>query len=164
MDLIYAFARTFAGIGLVVLLTRLNGLRTFSKMSGFDFALTLAIGSTLASIAMADKASTFWAAVVAMVMLYLFQAGLVRSRDKWDPVRDRLDNAPLMLVEDGRIMEKNLDRGHITRADLIAKLRAAGVFHLADVRAVVLETTGDVSVLQGKDRPDDMMLEGIRRE
>lgn len=49
----------------------------------------------------------------------------------------------------------------MTRADLIAKLRGAGVHRLADVDAVVLETTGDVSVLSGGDPIDPAMVEGV---
>ena len=130
MDLIYALIRTIIGVALVVLLTRANGLRSFSKMSGFDFALTLAIGSTLASIAMAERPGTFWVACAAMVALYALQAGIARGRKRWVPFRERLDNQPILLMEDGEIIEANLARGNVARGDLMAKLREANVLRM----------------------------------
>jgi uncharacterized membrane protein YcaP (DUF421 family) len=50
----------------------------------------------------------------------------------------------------------------VSRSNLLEKLRAAGVTDLFDVRAVVLETTGDVSVIRGA-RVDDEVMEGVRR-
>ena len=163
MELIYAIVRAAVGVGVVVLLTRVNGLKTFSKMSAFDFALTLAIGSTLAAIVTAGSPSVFWTAMAALIALYAAQGLLMRVRNKWDPVRRRLDNSPLLLMENGEIIDGNLTRGKVTRADLFAKLREANVLRMEDVRAVVLEATGDVSVLHGQTEVEPVLLEGALR-
>ncbi|SPJ23257.1 DUF421 domain-containing protein [Palleronia abyssalis] len=163
MDLIYALLRAAFGLALVVALTRANGLRSFSKMSGFDFALTLAIGSTLASITMSDTQSAFWAASAALVALYAMQAIVIRAREQWEPLRKKLDNGPLLLVENGRILDHNLVRGNVAHADIMVKLREANALRLNDVHAVVLETTGDVSVLHGEGPVDEALLNGVIR-
>ena len=50
----------------------------------------------------------------------------------------------------------------MTRSDVLAKLREANVLAMTDVRAVVLETTGDISVLHGDAQVDDILLAGVR--
>jgi uncharacterized membrane protein YcaP (DUF421 family) len=66
-------------------------------------------------------------------------------------------------MENGRILDDNLAKGQITRGDLFSKLREANALKLSMVRAVVLEETGEVSVLHGSDEIDDVLLEGVRR-
>ena len=74
-----------------------------------------------------------------------------------------VDNAPLLLMDSGGVLEENLAAARLTPADLRAKLREANVVDPARVHAVVFETTGDVSVLHGGDRFDPDLLRGVRR-
>ena len=74
-----------------------------------------------------------------------------------------MDNAPLLIMQDGEVLEENLNAAKMTRADLMAKLREANVLQLRDVRAVVFEQTGDVSVLHGDADVDGEILQGVRR-
>lgn len=162
-DMILAAVKAATALALVVTLTRWVGLRTFSKMSSFDFAVTLALGSALASTATAGTWVEFWVGMATLAALFALQAMLTWARLRSDRVRSGVDNAPLLLVENGRILQDNLDRGDVARADLMAKLREANAMQLADVHAVVLETTGDVSVLHGGAPPDPELFEGVRR-
>lgn len=162
MDLIYVFLRAALAVLVVIGLTRLNGLRSFSKMSGFDFAITVAKGSVLAAAVMADSSMAFWGNLTAMVALFMVQGAISRLRLRRVSVEENVDNDPLMLMRDGEIFERNLEKGQITRSDLMGKLREANVLDLSEVRAVVLEVTGDVSVLHGEGPVDDALLDGIR--
>nr|WP_274388191.1 YetF domain-containing protein [Salsipaludibacter albus] len=77
----------------------------------------------------------------------------------------RVENDPVLLMDGGRILEDNLAATRVTRDDLYAKLREANVLNLDQVRAVVLETTGDVSVLHGPaDQFDPDLLASVRRD
>lgn len=163
MDIFYLLARAALAVAAIVLLTRLNGLRTFSKMSGFDFAVTVALGSVLASAVMATAASSFWINVGALAALVAVQAAISRVRERVPAFKSAIDNAPLLLMENGRILEENLVKGQITRGDLMGKLREANALKLSEVRAVVLEDTGDVSVLHGPGEVDAALLDGVRR-
>ncbi len=73
-----------------------------------------------------------------------------------------MDNEPLVLMVEGEVIAENLRRARVTRDDVLEKLRQANVHRLSDVRAVVLETTGDVSVLSGDVPLDDALLDDVR--
>ncbi len=149
----------------IVIVVRLVGLRAFTKMSGFDFALTVAIGSVLGSAILTEGVSPLRAAGV-IAAIFAIQVMAAWLRQRFAIVRGILDNEPLLLMKGPEILDENLARARITRADLMAKLREANVLDFSEVRAVVLETTGDVSVLHG---PADgralapPLIEGVRR-
>lgn len=152
--------RSVAVVLLVVALTRVFGLRSFSKMSGFDFAITLAIGSVTASTALSVD-TPFWQGALTLVAFFIVQAVLGWSRARWKFVFEATDNTPLLIMRDGTILHDNLRHAGMTEADLFGKLREASALNLEQVRAVVFEPTGDISVLQGENC-DDRLLQGVR--
>ena len=152
------FVLTILGVVFVIFRARLNGLRSFSKMSSFDFALTLATGSILASLI--TSADDPWPEMLALAALFLSRFIISKARLKSAWVANLVDNRPLVLMYAGEFLERNLRLGRVTRSDVISKLREANALDLKQVRAVVLETTGDVSVLHGGDL-DGWMLEGV---
>ena len=162
MDIIYILLRAALVVALIIALTRMNGLRSFSKMSGFDFAITVAKGSVLASAVMASDPDKFWTYMGAMVALYVVQFIVSQARARLDWVQKAIDNSPLLLMRNGEILDHNLRKGKISREDLMGKLREANALRLQDVRAVILEDTGDVSVLHGDTEVDECLLEGVR--
>ena len=157
---------TAVGIYLVtVVYTRLAGLRSFSKMSSFDFAITVAFGSVIASSVLTREPPLLQAAV-GMGALYALQMAVARTRVRSRLARSLVDNEPLLLMRDGEVIEAALRRARVSRADLLAKLREANVLRLDQVRAVVFESTGDISVLHaGADEGmelEDVLLDGVR--
>jgi len=145
----------------VVLLVRINGLRSFSKMTNFDFVATVAVGSLLAGAAQ----STGWPGLVqasaAMAGLFLVQRAVASIRKRSDGFEEAMQNEPILLMRDGQVFEDALAESRVARGDLIAKLREANVLDMSEVRAVVLETTGDISVLHG-DKCAEELLVGVR--
>jgi len=73
-----------------------------------------------------------------------------------------VQNSPVVLMRDGVIIHEALTYTRVAKDDLIAKLREANVLDLSQVRAVILETTGDVSVLHG-DVCAEELLQGTKR-
>lgn len=154
-----------AGLALlaIILVVRAVGLRSFAKMSSFDFAVTVATGSILGSVVL-DASISFVHALVAVGALLLAQVVVSLARLRFERVHSVFDNTPLLLMDGADILEDNLRYGRVARVDLIAKLREANVMRLADVQAVVLETTGDISVLHGsQDELEPVLLDGVRR-
>lgn len=147
----------------IILLTRIAGLRSFSKMSASDFAMTVAVGSLFAS-AITSPDPTIGVAVLALAGLFAGQFLLAFVRRHSALARKVLDNEPVLLMDGRRLLRENLDRTNVSEADVRAKLREANVLNLDQVRAVVLETTGDVSVLHSSsaERLDDYILEDVR--
>ena len=147
----------------LIALTRLMGLRSFSKMSSFDFPITVAIGSVLAGTVL-SKDPPLAQGVTALVVLYVLQF-VVSFLRRYQPVSEVVDNDPLLLMEGERILHENMRLGRVTMEDLKGKLRAANVINYKQVHAVVLESTGDISVLHGGSSDyefDPTLLEGVR--
>lgn len=134
----------------VIVVTRAHGLRTFSKMSSFDFAATVAVGSIMATIAVTDASLANGA--MALVVLHLGQKLIASNRFR-PFVRTLVDNRPVLLMANGEFIDEALGSVDITRHDIFAKLREYGVVDLSHVATVVVETTGDISVLHGPDGP-----------
>jgi uncharacterized membrane protein YcaP (DUF421 family) len=157
---IIAIALTYAA---VIALVRVSGLRSFAKMSAFDFAATIAAGSLIASAAVGS--APLWSGVAALAGLFAAQAAVawVRQRE-WG--HRLVDNRPILLMDGGEVLRENLARAGLVEADLAAQLRVAGVRRSDHVRAVVLETSGDVSVIEGEggvDGLDPLLRTDLRR-
>ena len=150
-------------IGLIAL-TRLAGLRSFSKMSSFDFAITVAIGSIIASTILA-KDPPLLQAMAALGALYAVQMTVASLRGSSSVMSKLVNNEPLLLMRGTDILEENLKEAKVTHADLRAKLREANATQLSQVKAVVMEATGDIAVLHNDDPDhelDDELLQGVR--
>ena len=143
----------------VIAATRLLGLRSFAKMSAFDFAMTVAIGSIVANAATGSVPLA--AGAVAVAVLFGAQWLVARLRLE-TPLNTLVDNRPLLLMYEDEILDEHLAHARLTRQDLHAKLREANVLRLDDVRAVVFETTGDVNVLQGERAIEPRLLDGVQ--
>jgi len=146
----------------IILITRIAGLRTFAKMSSFDFASTIAIGSILAAVVM-NSSNSILKGVVALVGIVVFQSIFSYIVRNWDWARKILTNKPMMLMYKGEILYNNLKRTNVGEDDLIAKLREANVFNFDEVAAVILESTGDMSVLHDNEDHDlsDKIIDGV---
>lgn len=146
----------------VLVLARIVGLRSFSKMTAFDFVATVASGSLLAGAATATDWSSFLQAMVALASIFGVQVVLALGRQRSDTLRDLMDNRPILLARHGSIDESALRRARVAKADVIAKLREANALRLDSVEAVVLEATGDISVLHGESGVEDEVMSGVR--
>ncbi len=145
----------------IVVLVRINGLRSLSKMSSFDFVMTVALGSLLAGASQADSWQKFAQPMVAMAGLFLAQFTAAKLRKASDRLESAMQNTPIFLMRDGEICPAALKATRTAESDVWAKLREANALDTSRVRAVVLETTGDVSVLHG-DHVDQRLLDGVR--
>ena len=141
---------------------RLVGLRSFSKMTNFDFVITVASGSLLAGAAQASTWTVFSQALLALAAIFAVQWAIARIGKESDTFEQVIQNEPILLMRDGVIDEHALGRTRVARSDLIAKLREANVLRFSAVRAVVLETTGDIAMLHGGQLEVDL-LEGVQR-
>lgn len=158
---IRGFALAALALTWVTILIRVNGLRTLSKMTNFDFVMTVAMGSVVAGAVQADNWEIFAQAIVGMGGLVLVQFIAARLRSSSELIEQTIQNEPLLIMRDGKILHDALNKARMSESDVIAKLREANALELDQVRAVVLETTGDVSVLHGE-RFDEELLQGIR--
>lgn len=157
-DLAFVVGSAIAMLVGILALVRLVGLRSFSKMTPIDFAVTLATGSVLSAVALSNSALTD--GLVAVATLLGVQAAISFARSRWG-FAAVTDNVPMVLMAGPRMLDANLDRARVTPDDVRAKLREAGVLNYDQVRYVVLETTGDVSVVVGDGELEPDLLIGV---
>ena len=152
---------SIVGLLWVVLLVRIVGLRSFSKMTNFDFVMTVATGSLLAGAAQATEWAGFAQAIVAMAALFFAQWAVARLRKESDPFEQAIQNDAVLLMKNGEFCEQAMTEERVAKSDVMAKLREANVLEMSKVQAVVLETTGDVSVLHG-DTLEKTLIANVR--
>ena len=133
-------------------------------MTNFDLAATIIFGSMAATTAVSTSTSLVQG-VVALGVLFAVQA-LVAYLRRLKVAERTVDNRPLLLMEGTEVLTDNVARARMTDDDLRSKLRLAGVVRVEQVAAVVLETTGSVSVLtadeQGGRSLDPSLLQAVR--
>ena len=135
---------------IIIAITRVFGLRTFAKMSSFDFASTIAVGSVLASVILNTDYSLLKGAVV-LVSIIGFQTLFSFLVRKVDIFKELFTNKPQIIMWNGKILYDKLKKCNVGEDDLIAKLREANVHDFNEVKAAVFESTGDVSVIHNKE-------------
>jgi uncharacterized membrane protein YcaP (DUF421 family) len=135
-----------AYVALVVSL-RVSGKRTLSKMNAFDLVVTVALGSTLATILL-SKDVTLAQGVLALVLLIGMQFAVTWSsvRVRW--VRRLVTGEPALLVHRGQLLASALRKARVTEDEVRAAVRAAGLPALEEAASVVLETDGSFSVVR----------------
>jgi len=130
-------------------------------MSSFDFAMTVALGSMVATTVL-SKSVSLWEGVVGIAAVYVLQLFVAILR-RFEIVQKAVDNSPLMLMDGQTILHENLKKARVTEADLRSKLREANVIRLKEVRAVVFEATGDISVLH-TDKDDEELEDYLYKD
>jgi len=128
-------------------------------MSSFDFTITVATSTIVASIA--TRSISITTGLISMTSLFAIQTLIAYARKKYGFAKV-VDNTPLVLYKDNNFEETNLENAKITKDDIAAKLREANVLEMKDVRAIVLESTGDISVLHGSKAVDSEIMSGVR--
>lgn len=153
---------TGAAVLWVVLLVRIGGLRSLSKMTGFDFVTTIAVGSLVANAGTSTSWAQFAQSLAAMAAIFAVQVVLAFWRHRSAFGQRLLGNQPVLLMENGRFLEEALARTRVTREDIKAKMRQENITDRGAIRAVVLERTGDISILHGGS-VDESLLDDIER-
>lgn len=134
----------------IVAYTRIVGLRSFSKMSSVDFAMTVAIGSLIGST-ISSPSPTLLVGLFALAMLFSGKWLFAILRQRVPLFSRVVENEPLLLMAGSEFLDENLRKAQVTRADIYGKLRESNAHTYEQVLAVVFETTGDISVLHSSD-------------
>jgi uncharacterized membrane protein YcaP (DUF421 family) len=142
--------RAVVGFFALLLITRVAGRRELSTIEPFDLILLVVIGDLLQQgITQDDYSVTGMLLVISTVTLLSVVISYISFRMK--PLRRVLDGEPIILVDDGKLIERNLRRERLTPGELAAAARQNQIFSLSDVRWAVLETNGQISFLERKD-------------
>lgn len=136
---------TLAYVALVVVL-RTTGKRTLSKMNAFDFVVTVALGSTLATIILSRDVALA-EGIVALALLTGLQYVVTWLSVRSDTVNRLVKSEPALLFYRGDYMRKQMRESRVVEHEVIAAMRQQGNASMEDVEAVILETDGTMSVV-----------------
>ncbi len=149
-----------ASYAALVLVLRTSGKRTLSKLNAFDLVVTVALGSTLATIFLSKDVS--WAeGVVALAVLALLQLLVAVVTSRLPVVRSAVTAGPTLLLRDGKMVEHALRDARLTAAEVRQAIRGSGAGDVAMVAAVVLESDGSLSVITREQAGDLSALQDL---
>lgn len=139
-----------------VILIKLVGQRALATISSFDFAAAVALGAVMGRVVL-GRTPTLAAGAIGLATLFALQAGFGQLR-RIRRVDRAISNLPVLLMAQGRVIEAHLRSAHIATDELREQLRLAGIRRYDDVLAVILERTGEFSVLcRGETIAADML-------
>ncbi|MEQ8849495.1 YetF domain-containing protein [Botrimarina sp.] len=130
----------------LVMLLRLSGKRTLSKMNAFDFVVTVAFGSVLAAVLTSSQVSLAQG-VTALGLLIVLQLVNTSIAVRSDWYRSVIKAEPTLLYFRGEYLDDALRKQRVTREEVLAAMRQSGLSEPEKVDAVVMETEGSLSVL-----------------
>ncbi|KQQ07760.1 hypothetical protein ASF56_25090 [Methylobacterium sp. Leaf122] len=136
----------------LVLILRVSGKRTLTKLNAFDLTVTVALGSTLATTLL-SKSVALAEGVMAFALLVFLQFAITWLSVRSSTVGHLVKSEPTLLLHRGRFLARALTGQRVTGEEVLAALRSQGVVYVASVGAVVLETHGSLSVMTGKTDP-----------
>ncbi|MCK8608452.1 DUF421 domain-containing protein [Agromyces sp. C10] len=149
-----------AYVTLVVVL-RVSGKRTLGQLNAFDFIVTVALGSTLATILLSSEVS-FIEGAAALALLALLQLVVAFASSRSERLREAVTASPTLVVWDGELDRVALEHNRLAESEVLQAIRASGSGGLDDIAAVVLETNGKLSVITRSKLGDASALGSLR--
>lgn len=137
---------TLAYISLL-LLVRVSGKRTLSKMNAFDLIVTVALGSTLATILL-SKDTPLVEGVLALGLLIFLQFSITWLSVRSKTVSRLVKAEPRLLFHKGEFLQESMKKERVDEGELLQAIRSQGIGRLDQVEAVVLETDGTFSIVE----------------
>ncbi|HHU30158.1 MAG TPA: DUF421 domain-containing protein [Firmicutes bacterium] len=146
-DYVLVIIRSVMAAFTMLILTRALGKKQVSQLNFFEYILGITVGSIAASMStnLNNRPLAELAALITWIALaFALETISLKSRK----LSKLIDGEPLILIENGKIMEEKMALARYSFVDLIEQLREKDVFSLSDVEFAVLETDGTLSVLK----------------
>ncbi len=155
------FISGLAAYTLLVILLRVSGKRTLSKWNAFDFIVTIALGSILASIILSKK-PLILEGIFAAFLLIAFQYVITFASSRIKFIDSIIKAEPTLLFFKGDYKKEAMKKQRVAKSEILSAVRASSIGSLDKVEAVVLETDGTFSVIEKSQTGDgDSALEDV---
>lgn len=141
-------AVSLAAYSALVLVLRIAGKRSLAKLNAFDLVVTVALGSTLATVLL-SKDVAFAEGALAFALLAGLQWTVARASVRWKWFEQLVRSEPTLLVDNGRYLRESMRSERVTQAEIEQAIRKGGIGRIEQVAAVILETDGSFSVIAG---------------
>ena len=148
--------------GALLLLVRISGKRTLSKMNTFDLIVTVALGSTLATILL-SKDIALAEGVLALALLILLQFTITWLSVRSETISSLVKAEPRLLFHKGEFLRGAMKTERVNESALLQAMRSQGISHLEQVEAVVLETDGSFSIVERTEDGRATVLSNVYR-
>lgn len=146
---------------LVLLTMRLMGKREIGQLQPFELAIAIMIAD-LASVPMSDTGIPIFNGIIPIIGLLIMQMLISFINMRSLSLRSVISGKPTILIYRGKIDEKSLKKEKITLNELQERLRQNGTFSLGDVEYAILETSGQLTVIQKPEKrtviPEDLNI------
>jgi uncharacterized membrane protein YcaP (DUF421 family) len=146
----------------LVLLLRISGKRTLTKLNAFDLVVTVALGSTLATVLL-SKSVALVEGVLALGLLVFLQYAITWLSVRSPQFQALIKAEPTLILHRGQFLEGAMRQQRVTREEILAAIRAGGAADVSQVAAAVLETDGSISVVQGAGEDLGSVLDTVDR-
>jgi len=131
----------------MIILLRVSGKRTLSKMSAFDFIVTVALGSTLATVLL-NKSVPLLDGVLAFAILIYLQYLLTYISVRNKSMNNLVKSTPTLLVYKGKLLLGMMKKERIDEDEIYATIRKKGLSSMEQVDVIILESDGSLSLIQ----------------
>ncbi len=131
----------------IIFAIRIMGKRQISDLQTSELVVTLLI-SDIAAIPMQDTAQPLASGIVPIAVLVIAEIVVSALMVKHSSFRKAVCGSPVVLINDGKVDQKQMRRLRITIEDLFEQLRQKDVFSLQDVAYAIMETNGKISVVK----------------
>lgn len=151
LNLFYTFFRTVVLYTSVLVMMRIMGKREVGQLSLFDLVVAIMIAE-LAAIPMEDPSVPLISGLLPIATLVLLEISLSMALLKSHRARRIIDGTPSIIIEKGRMLDKEMRRLRYGVEDLISQLREKGIYNLDDVEYAILEINGQLSIIPKSDK------------
>lgn len=144
----------------IVILLRTSGKRTLAKWNAFDFIVTVALGSALAT-AILDSRTAYAEGMLAFGVLVALQFVISWLSIRVASIRRLTRSEPAFLYRNGAFTPAVREE-RVTESEIFAAVRGSGCASMSEVLAVILEADGSVSVIRKSASQDESALVDVR--
>ncbi len=153
---------TTLGYAAIVVILRVSGKRTLSKMNAFDFIVTVALGSSLATVAL-SKDITLLDGVLVFSLFVFLQYLLTWLSVRVKAVKKIITSEPVLLLYRGEMLRDVMKKQRITEQEIHVAIRENGETDLQGIHSIVLETTGTMSVIAERNARTADAMESVNK-
>jgi len=131
---------------MIMIFLRLTGKRGIRQLSIFELAIILSLGSIAGDPMFTEDLPLIQALLIMSIVIILYRLTTWLMM-KYQPFEDLIEGTSLYIVEDGMLVLDKIKRGKMSHDEFFAEMRQQGIEHLGQVRAGLLETDGEFSIL-----------------
>lgn len=138
--------QSFISVAILYSLTRIMGKKQMSHLTFFNYVAGISIGSIAASFAV-DPLVDYARGITALLVYAIFPITLSYISMKSYKGRKLLDGTPMILIQNGNIIEGNLKKTKLNVNDLLEECRLKNAFNISEIEFAILETSGELSLM-----------------